>query len=204
MSSSRGGFRCAVLPLLLTLGLTTSLMARTKPKREKLVLGVGLSRTLEFSAGFGNLRLSTPDILEYRRVLRGDGAMALLLLPKANGSGVLVVDDNLGHILRQYEIRVTTKLPGRDLATQKESERDSGLRVRELNLTAGIPFTLEFSERFGPVYLTDPVILDYRRLTRPGGGVGLLIVPKHAGLTDLTVHDISGDPISKFYVSVTP
>jgi len=190
--------------MLGTLAFVSFFSAASQDTSARLRLVLGVSRTLEFPGGFSSLRLSQSDLLDYRRVLRGNGGMALLLLPRHPGKTHLVINGTSGRADSVFEVEVVSGDGGRALAMQKEEERFSGLRVKEANLMVGVPFLIQLPGKFGPVYLTDDSILSFRRLPRSNGTVALQILPKRAGFTDLTLHDVTGQPLAKYYFKVTP
>lgn len=85
---------------------------------------------------------------------------------------------------------------------------DDGIRQikgksRSLTVPIGISKTLEFPFEIGPIYLTDPGLFDYRRIKDGDKDRKLLIIPKNSGITDMTIHDVNGQPKITYVVRVT-
>ncbi len=54
----------------------------------------------------------------------------------------------------------------------------------------------------GPIFLTDPSVFGFRRVMYGKEARTLVLLPLKSGTTDFTVHDMSGKPITKYYVEV--
>lgn len=78
----------------------------------------------------------------------------------------------------------------------------SGKKI-PIKFALGVSKTMEFPFDIGPIYVTDPTLFDYRRVKDGNKDRKLLIIPKNAGYTDMTIHDIKGQPRITYMVRVT-
>ncbi len=183
--------------------LLFSAVVSAKPIEEPLTLVLGVSKTLVLAKNFGALHLTDPKIFMYRRVKGVDGQTTkLLLIPQAVGTTDLMVHepDNVTQRVR-YIVRVTDD--SSFLAAQKEEERRNGWPIVDLPLTVGLAYTEDFANGFGPVYLTNPQVVEYKRMKLEGDGLRLILRPKAAGITDLTLHDNRGEVKKRYFINVT-
>ena len=183
--------------------LLVSAVAYGKVPEEPIDLVLGVSKTLVLAKNFGALHLTNPKIFMYRRLKGVDGQTTkLLLIPQSVGTTDLTLHepDNVTPRVR-YLVRVTDDRS--ILAAQKEEERMKGWPVQDLAMTVGISHTEDFSSGIGPIYLTDPKLVEFRRMPLEGDAVRLILIPKAPGITDLTVHDTRGEVKKRYFINVT-
>jgi len=77
-------------------------------------------------------------------------------------------------------------------------------KQKNLTIPIGLSRTLEFNFEIGPIYLTDPSLFDFKRV-KDGSDKDkkLLIIPKNSGSTDMTIHDINGQPRITYLIRIT-
>ncbi len=91
------------------------------------------------------------------------------------------------------------------VAKQKAEEKAQGIDVRDLVVPAGTSRVLTMPFAIGPIYQTSPEVFEFRRIRGEGDrDTMLIIVPKRAGITDITIHDDDAKVRMKYYVRVTP
>ncbi len=79
----------------------------------------------------------------------------------------------------------------------------TGQKRESLTLSIGVSKTLEFPFEIGPVHLGEGELFIFRRIRAGGKERKLLLVPKSAGYTDMTVHDTMMVPRVTYSVRVT-
>lgn len=172
---------------------------------EPLEMVTGISRTIGYDRAFGSVHLTDPKVVLYRRIIEagGGGATKLLLLPLALGKTDLIVHETDNVTPRsRYHIRVSNDL--KVLAKIKAEERAMGLPVNDLELTMGTSFTENYPNGTGPIYLTDPKIVEYGRTTLKGKAERLIVLPRGVGRTDFTVYDPDLNIAKRYFITVKP
>jgi pilus assembly protein CpaC len=94
------------------------------------------------------------------------------------------------------------KKASRKAAAEEDVKEIQG-KAKSLTLSMGISRTLEYPFDVGPIYITDPNLFDFRRIKEGEKDRKLLLVPKNAGTTDMTIHDAAGNPKLTYRVLVT-
>ena len=174
-----------------------------EPKSFDLPLVVGISRTILTPSDVGTIVLPDPSKLEFRRIQeKGPAIRKLLVIPKAVGATDLVVNDpsSGAPALRYRAVVVAPSFSA--LATQKRLDKEAGLNVLDVAMTKGQSKQLRFEKPIGPIYLTVPSLVMFRRVGTRGQELDLLLLATKPGLTDLVVHDASGNVQSKLYIDV--
>lgn len=169
---------------------------------ETLRVAMGISRTLVFPDGFGAIASSDPDVATLR-ALYDPSPRELLIVPQRPGRTEISIYDPSGEVVvRRLFIAVAEDGDGKIANEQMVAERAAGTAVETVAMQAGIVRTVPFPRPVGPIYLTDPSVLDYRRSASKGEPRSLSIQPKRPGRTDLTVHDEEGRVQARYYIDV--
>ena len=121
----------------------------------------------------------------------------ILIVPREPGDQTLTLYSKDKRQSLSFLIHVAPEGDKAAVKAQMAAERAEGITVRTVALTAPI-HKLELDRPVGPIYLTNPRVLEFRRVASEPKTV--LLAGRSDGLTDLWVHDDNGKLIAKYYV----
>ena len=105
-------------------------------KKEKLILSVGVSKTIEFPFPIGPINLTDPSLFDYLRIKEGNQDRKLRLVPKNPGTTDMTVRDINGVPKATFLVRVTREDLGNVIAQlDRLLDKIEGLRIYPLDGT---------------------------------------------------------------------
>ena len=180
----------ALLWVLTWLLVVPHLYAGTPPEAKEVVISLGTSRQISTLFPIGPIEQPNLQHFAYLRVQEGPAEIKKLLLvaTRPGTSELLIHAENSAESLR-LRIRVSELGDVEAITAQMEAEREEGIDVRPLILKSAVQ-RLEMEKPIGPVYLTAPKFVQFRRIA--GQPNHLLIAGLQRQQTDLSIHERTG------------